>query len=239
MREGRNYILRSCLLEFLLTLTGTLISILTASVIRLALSGKPFFLFNRVFQPFLFMIPLLAIQFVLYKQKVYAANKGSAIIKTQLRQSLLDKLFVLGPSYTTEARTGDIANTISNKVEWLSNYYTMYLPASSSSIINAAIIIDMLYWIDGVTATICLVSCLGMLFCPVLFYNFMKDRGIKEWNAYSAYYSDCLDSIQGITTLKAFNANHRRRAYIDERGEEFRRSIMSQLRITMLENGGA
>ena len=37
-------------------------------------------------------------------------------------------------------------------------------------------------------------------------------------------------------SLKAFNANQRRCIYIDKKGEEFRRAIMSQLRVTMLEN---
>lgn len=237
MRGSKHYPLLSCILELLLTLTASAVSILGACAVRMILSGKSVLFFTQIYQPFVCIVPLLFVQFFLYKLKVFMANKGSGIIKTQLRQTLLNKLFELGPSYTTASRTGDIANTISNKVEWLSNYYTLYLPAASSSLINAALILCVLFAIDGITATICLVSCLGMLFCPVLFYNFMKDRGIDEWQAYSDYYSDCLDSIQGITTLKAFNANRQRCEYIDKKGEIFRRAIMAQLRITMLENG--
>lgn len=237
MRGCRQCTLLSCFLEFLLTIDGAIISLLGACAIRIALSGKPFLGFNYIYQPLMIIAVLLLVQFVLYKQKVSFANKGSRIIKTQIRQDLLNKLFELGPAYTTVSRTGEIANTISNKVEWLSNYYTLYLPAASSSIINAFFIVIALYTIDGITASICLVSCIGMLFCPILFYTFTKDRGIKEWKAYGDYYSDCLDSVQGITTLKAFNANQRRCTYIDKKGEEFRRAIMSQLRITMLENG--
>lgn len=237
MRGGKQYTFLSCFLEFLWTVVGAIISLLSACAIRIVLSGKPFFVFKYVYQPLIIVVVLLFVQFIVYKQKVSSANKGSRIIKTQIRQDLLNKLFELGSAYTTTSRTGEVANTISNKVEWLSNYYTLYLPASSSSIINAVFIITGLYIIDAVTASICLVSCLGMMFCPMLFYNFMKDRGIKEWKAYSDYYSDCLDSIQGITTLKAFNANQRRCIYIDKKGEEFRRAIMSQLRVTMLENG--
>lgn len=237
MRGCRQCTLLSCFLEFLLTIDGAIISLLGACAIRIALSGKPFLGFNYIYQPLMIIAVLLLVQFVLYRQKVSFANKGSRIIKTQIRQDLLNKLFELGPAYTTVSRTGEIANTISNKVEWLSNYYTLYLPAASSSIINAFFIVIALYTIDGITASICLVSCIGMLFCPILFYTFTKDRGIKEWKAYGDYYSDCLDSVQGITTLKAFNANQRRCTYIDKKGEEFRRAIMSQLRITMLENG--
>lgn len=153
MRGCRQCTLLSCFLEFLLTIDGAIISLLGACAIRIALSGKPFLGFNYIYQPLMIIAVLLLVQFVLYKQKVSFANKGSRIIKTQIRQDLLNKLFELGPAYTTVSRTGEIANTISNKVEWLSNYYTLYLPAASSSIINAFFIVIALYTIDGITAS--------------------------------------------------------------------------------------
>ena len=149
MRGCRQCTLLSCFLEFLLTIDGAIISLLGACAIRIALSGKPFLGFNYIYQPLMIIAVLLLVQFVLYKQKVSFANKGSRIIKTQIRQDLLNKMFELGPAYTTVSRTGEIANTISNKVEWLSNYYTLYLPAASSSIINAFFIVIALYTIDG------------------------------------------------------------------------------------------
>lgn len=154
MRGCRQCTLLSCFLEFLLTIDGAIISLLGACAIRIALSGKPFLGFNYIYQPLMIIAVLLLVQFVLYRQKVSFANKGSRIIKTQIRQDLLNKLFELGPAYTTVSRTGEIANTISNKVEWLSNYYTLYLPAASSSIINAFFIVIALYTIDGIIVVI-------------------------------------------------------------------------------------
>ncbi len=52
---------------------------------------------------------------------------------------------------------------------------------------------------------------------------------------HAQYYSDCLDSVQGITTLKAFNANARQKQMIHKKGEQLRQAIMGHLRITMLE----
>lgn len=54
--------------------------------------------------------------------------------------------------------------------------------------------------------------------------------------ATARYYSDCLDSVQGMSTLKAFNANRRQQVLIHQKGEELRRAVMSQMRLTMLEN---
>lgn len=58
------------------------------------------------------------------------------------------------------------------------------------------------------------------------FYKIVKERGDAEWEANSQYYSDCLDSIQGLTTLKAFNA-----------GENLCQKVISLLKITMIETG--
>jgi ATP-binding cassette subfamily B protein len=130
-----------------------------------------------------------------------------------------------------------MANTISNKVEWLSNYYTLYLPAFVAAAMNVLLYLPLLFRFDAVSALICVASVIGLLSCPMLFYPVMKERGEKEWTAHTAYYADFLDSIQGIAALKAFNANKRRREYIQRCGEELRRAVMGQLRITMLETG--
>ena len=75
-----------------------------------------------------------------------------------------------------------------------------------------------------------------MLGCPMLFYFLMRKRGEAEMQAHAQYYSDCLDSVQGMSTLKAFNANGRQKEAIYQKGERLRQAVMGQLRVTMLEN---
>ncbi|SHN83475.1 ABC transporter ATP-binding protein/permease [Desulfitobacterium chlororespirans] len=224
-------------LELLVTLMGTGIAACLAFAIEMMIGARPLPFFSHIGQPFIVIAVLLMMRFVLVKQKTYLANQSSIGIKARLREGLMLKLFQLGPAYTAQKRTGDIANTISNKVEWLSNYYVMYLPTCISTAANAILILVVLQGLDRVTALICLLSCIGLFVCPMLFYSLTKERGEKEWQAHTVYYADCLDSIQGMVTLKAFNANRRRGEYIRAKGEELRRDIMSQLRITVLETG--
>ena len=227
----------ACLYELILTLLGTGISLCCAFAVRMILGEQKIFCFTRYFQPFFCVAAGLIIRYLLSRKKVIAATACSNQIKGRLRNSLMEKLLVLGPAYMAHSRTGDIADLISNKVEWLSYYYIQYLPTAVSSIINALLLLAVLVTLDGLTAMVCLIACIGMLGCPMLFYGLMKERGQKEWEAHTAYYSDCLDSIQGMTSLKALNANRQRRDYIHEKGEELRKTIMAHMRITMLENG--
>ena len=120
-------------------------------------------------------------------------------------------------------------------VEFLNEYYTIYLPAAVSSIINASIIISIIASFNSLAAVVCFVSSAGLLICPMVFYFLMRKRGAEEMRMHAQYYSDCLDSVQGITTLKAFNANARQKQMIHKKGEQLRQAIMGHLRITMLE----
>ena len=228
----------ACLYDLSLVAINTLISLLGAIAIRMILGETSVLVFTHVMQPFLCIAIGLILRYLLTKRKVIAANECSAQIKMSLRMTLLKVLFDLGPGFLIRRRTGDIANIISNKVEWLSHYYTTYLPTLFSAVVNAVILIGILLYFDWITALICFFACVGMLVLPVTaFYKKMKETGDKQWAVHTAYYSDCLDSIQGMTTLKSFNANGQRREYMQNRGEELRRSVMNHLKVTTVESG--
>ena len=226
----------TCVLQLLLTALATIISLCTAFVVRMIQGEAQILFFHHVWQVLLVIAVLIGLRFVLSKVKLIASEKCSLKIKESLRDRLLQKLFALGPAYTGRERTGNTASTISTKVEYLNEYYTIYLPTAASSLINSIILILVLSRFNATTALVCTVACVGIYVCPMLFYFLMRKRGEEEMKAHSEYYSDCLDSIQGISTLKAFNANWRQREIIHEKGEKLRQAVMGQLRITMLEN---
>ncbi len=229
-------IVKTCGLQLLLTALATGISLCTAFIVRMIQGEGHILFFHHIWQPLLVIAILIGVRFVLSGIKAVESEKCSLQIKASLRDKLLNKLFALGPAYTGKERTGNTASTISTKVEYLNEYYTIYLPAAVSSLINSVILIGVLARFNAITAVICMISCMGMYGCPMLFYFLMRERGEKEMQAHSGYYSDCLDSIQGISTLKAFNANRYQCQVIHEKGEALRQAVMSQLRVTMLEN---
>lgn len=229
-------ITRTCLLQLLLTAFGTMISLGIAFIVRMLQGEQQILFFTRIWQIFLAIALLLAGRFVLAKWKAVLSERCSLEIKASLRERLLRKLFSLGPAYTGRERTGSIAATVSTKTEYLNEYYTAYLPSAVSALLNALVLIFVLMRFDPLTAWTCVVGCVGMTGCPMLFYFLMRKQGEWEMQMHSEYYSDCLDSVQGMPTLKAFNANARQREKIHVKGEELRRAVMAQLRITMLEN---
>ncbi|MDO5425520.1 MAG: ABC transporter ATP-binding protein [Eubacteriales bacterium] len=236
-RGNEKLILKACLYDLLLTFLGTGISLCLAFAVRMLLGEEKIWIFTNLWELFLLMGAGLLLRYAVCQRKVIAANRCSIAIKSRLRRQLLEKLYDLGPAFTVSSRTGDLASTISDKVEGLSYYYTLYLPTAVSAFLNAGCLLLILVRLDWLTAAVCLAALAGMAGCPMVFYRLMRERGEKEWEAHSAYYADCLDSIQGMTALKAFHANEQRKEFIHERGKELRLRIMEQLRITMLENG--
>ena len=233
--HGRS-IIGTCMLQFALTVSATLASLCTAFVVRMIQGETSILFFRRIWQVLLAIACLAGARFILAQKKTVASERCSLEIKGSLRKELLKKLFALGPAYTGKKRTGHTASTISSKVEYLNEYYTIYLPTAVSSLINSTVLILVLAGFNATTALICAVACAGIYVCPMLFYFLMRKRGEEEMRAHSEYYSDCLDSIQGISTLKAFNANARQRKIIHEKGEKLRRAVMGQLKVTMVEN---
>ena len=228
--------MRTCVLQLILTALATIVSLFTAFAVRMIQGETHILFYHHLWQVLLAIAVLTGIRFVLSKIKLTASEKCSLEIKESLRERLLQKLFALGPAYTGKERTGNTASTISTKVEYLNEYYTIYLPTAASSLVNSIVLIYILSRFNALTAVVCVIACIGIYVCPMLFYFLMRKRGEEEMNAHSEYYSDCLDSIQGISTLKAFNANLRQREIIHEKGEKLRQAVMGQLRITMLEN---
>ena len=98
-------------------------------------------------------------------------------------------------------------------------------------------LIAVLFYLDSAVGCICLVGAAGMLGFPMLFFKVMRERGEKENAAHSKYYADCLDAVQGLPSLKAFNADEYQKAKLQKQGEILRVTIMNHLKVTMIDNG--
>lgn len=233
-KEGQ--LLKTCLLQLFIVLMGTLVALCSAAAVRMVQGEGTALFFNALWQPFALAGAALLLEFRLIRKRAVVSEKFGLSVKLTLRKQLVAKLFELGPAYVSRERTGNLASIISGRVEFLTEYYNIYLPSAVAAIANAAVLIAVLAYLDGVTAMVCLLGCTGMLVCPMLFYFLMRERGRREMAAYADYFSDCLDSLQGMTTLKAFNSGARQREVIHQKGEQLRQAVMGQLRITTLEN---
>lgn len=164
----------------------------------------------------------------------YCRAKSGTAFKRTFRAELFEKLFYLGPGFIDRKRSGELINTLWEKVEWVSHYLFYYVPTSVMILVFSAVCAAVWLTAQPLLGVVILLGGLLVTAAPPLFHKLLKTGSEKEWNDNDAFYSTCLDGLQGIATLKAFNANKRHRAKVDKMSEENRRSTMSNLIFTTL-----
>jgi len=162
------------------------------------------------------------------------AKRLALKVKTQIRMQLFDKLFKLGPNFTEDEKTADLALTAVQGVEELDVYFSQYLPQLAFSALIPFSILLFTFPID-------LISGLVFLFTAPLIPVFMILVGKRaekltetQWSTLSRLSSQFLDSLQGLSTIKAFNQGKGQAKKLAATNENYRLETMKVLQITFL-----
>ena len=226
-------IIQAVLFQLLITLILSAIAICMSMLIKKLIAKEHIFRVEIVIFALIITSLYVLLKF-LSKVNLRIVTNAGISIKDNVRTKIMQQLFLLGPAFSSSMRTGFLTSTFTTRVEWLMNYYTKYMPVVLSAIINAIIFIVFLVYIDIYTGFVAFASVLIMLFIPMCFFNLMKEKGKEEWSNHAKYYSDSLDGIQGMITLKAFNADKKYVRDIEKCGEDYRKAIMEHLRVTII-----
>ncbi len=157
--------------------------------------------------------------------------------KENLRQRLLTRLIELGPSVILLRQTGDLQATIVNGVESLESYYSRYLPSILVAILGCAGALLCLAWVDWQSAL--LLACFVVAF-PAADHFWMRWRMPQAsgvFAAMGAFGALLLDSLQGIVTLKAFDAAALRRNRLAQRAATLRHESIATLSMALGRTG--
>ena len=164
----------------------------------------------------------------------HAAFQAAAGVRLQLRERLYRHVQKLGPAWLGGERSGDIVNVISDGVEALEAYYARYLPAMSlMALVPLAILVFVVPhdWLAGLVMVV--TAPLIPLFM-ILIGKGAEKRNQQQWRQLAWMSAHFLDVIQGLTTLRLFNASRREAQMIARISDEYRRGTMSVLRIAFL-----
>ena len=154
--------------------------------------------------------------------------------KSEFRAELFEKLFQLGPAFIDRKQTGEIINTLWERIEWVFFYLFYYIPTSVMVLLLSVVCACIWMSAQPIIACVFLFGGILVVASPPFFHRFIKSKGKDEWGENDVFYSTCLDGLQGIETLKSFNANNRHRAKVEEMAEANRRSTMANLIFTTL-----
>ena len=162
------------------------------------------------------------------------AFEAAAGVKRALRAELTRKIAALGPGFVANQRTGDLTNLLLESVEELGKYYADYLPQMPLAAFVPAAILVFVFPTDWVSGII-------MLICAPLIPVFMiligkgtEQLNQRQWRKLAWMSAHFFDVIEGLTTLKLFNASRQQADIIGRISDDYRRSTMDVLRVAFL-----
>ncbi len=174
---------------------------------------------------------LRALLMHLSERVAFAAAAG---IKQSLRERLHAKLQRLGPLYLSGQRSGELATLLVDGVEALEGYYARYLPAMSLAVTVPLAILVFVLPVDGRSALAMIVTAPLIPFFMVLIGRGTERLNRQQWQKLTRLAARFLDTLQGLVTLKLFNATQREARVLGQLSENYREATMRVLRVAFL-----
>ena len=161
--------------------------------------------------------------------------RASSEAKLNVRDQIYKQVVKLGPGILGKRRTGEIANTATEGVEYLDYYFSVYFVQIWIAIAIPFFLCAAIFWINPVVGWWMLAGVpLTPLFVGSSAKGFRRISGSNEEikNRNSAQY---LDSVQGMSTLKMFNEAQRRGEQIQADNEVQRKITMKLLLVAQVQ----
>ena len=178
--------------------------------------------------------PLFLLRAGLVWMSERAAFRAAAAVRRDLRKTALDHIMAAGPIGLADHPTGRIVAAITDGLAAIDPYYAKYLPAVSLvSMVPLAILVAVTPS-DWLSAVVFVVTAPLIPLFMVLIGAGAERMNQRQWRKLARMSGHLLDVIQGLTTLKIFNASRREAAEVARMAEAYRRDTMSVLRLAFL-----
>ena len=153
--------------------------------------------------------------------------------KKQLRNKLYEKLISLGPSYKQNISTSEAVQICTEGVEQLEMYFGAYLPQFFYSMIAPLTLFCIILTIN---VKVAVVLFLGVPLIPIsiaLVQTIAKRLLSKYWTQYLTLGDSFLENLQGLTTLKIYQADEYKHRLMNQEAEHFRIVTMKVLKMQL------
>ena len=180
------------------------------------------------------LVGVILVRGLLYWLREWKARQSSVTIRSELRRKLFDKLIRLGPAYTRSEKTGGLIATLTEGVDKTDDYFSRYIPSLIHIVILPPVIILFTLFFDWISGVIMLVTGPLILFFMWLIGTYAGFLTKKQWGSLSRMSSHFLDALQGLKTLKLFNASEHEAVQVHSVSDKFRQATMKVLKVAFL-----
>ena len=154
---------------------------------------------------------------------------SSKKVKKTLREAIYTKLLKLGAAYKEQIRTSEIVQVAVEGVDQLETYFGAYLPQFFYAMLAPLTLFLVLLRVN-VPSAVVLFVCVPLIPAAIAaVQTWAKKLLSKYWGQYTALGDTFLENLQGLTTLKIYQADAFKNKEMNEESEKFRKITMKVL----------
>ena len=173
------------------------------------------------------------LRFLMMRAVAYFGAESAERVKLALREQLFNKMLAIGPSYSQHISTADVVQSAGEGIEQIQSFFELFLPQLFYAILAPVTLFFIVAPINMPTA-VTLLICAPLIALIVGMVAMRASRVFKKyWGKYTDMGSVFLDNVQGLETLKTFDADAHAAKKMNEQAEQFRVMTMNVLQIQL------
>jgi len=155
----------------------------------------------------LFIGGLMLIRGILHWLDEIYAKKIALLLKSVLRQRLFQHILHLGPAYQISYRSGGLQSALTDGVESLEPLLTSYIPQLLVAFIGSGLIAAYIWLMDWMIGLLVLSGIMIAVLFPLVMGPVVRKVLLSYWGSHARLNAQYIDAMQGLPTLKIFNAS--------------------------------
>ena len=177
----------------------------------------------------LILILVAGVRFFCERMGARASYLSCVDVKRILREKIYEKMLKLGASYREQVSSSEVVQVSTEGVEQLETYFGKYLPQLFYSLIAPVTLFVILCRVS-LKASIVLLVCVPLIpISIVVVQKTAKKLLNKYWSIYTGLGDSFLENLQGLTTLKIYQADQQKADEMDTESQRFRQITMKVL----------
>lgn len=226
--SSKKYIALTVLAQWLKTVANIVMIFILSNLLAQILDGKVFDFKGLL--PYLAAIAaVMLVRYLCGYASSQTAFFASSEVKKVLRQKMYKKLTRMGASYSEKVSTSEVLQVFVEGVDQLELYFGKYLPQFFFAMLAPITLFAVLVFVSR-KASVVLLICVPLIPLSIVAVQKIAKRLLsKYWGVYTNLGDTFLENIQGLTTLKVYQADERKNVEMNEKAEEFRRITMKVL----------
>ena len=172
---------------------------------------------------------VIVLRFVCERMGARSSYLACVDVKRILREKIYEKMLKLGASYSEQVSSSEVVQVSTEGVEQLETYFGKYLPQLFYSLIAPVTLFIILCRVS-LKASVILLICVPLIpISIVVVQKIAKKLLNKYWSIYTGLGDSFLENLQGLTTLKIYQADQQKADEMDVESQNFRQITMKVL----------